>query len=314
MPEKRYRVIRESGLAKPLQSKTTNVKLVPVELMRSSKGTLPRSDNKSKLKSPPKKRIKPTKNHESKKSRRNSATIFNSDNVELKLVSQNPFNDAKKRADADQKSPQPGRLTRIDEEEDSLKIEDFDQPPQSTSTPIMGSTSRNSLLDFASPLPRTDMAYQVSPVLYSYNPMIPQYPYAYPYPYPYPYPLLTNNSPLQSKAYHERLRVSNTNPMQPLPKQSHTRTQIQPGVQPNFQMSYPLMEENIGCNLPLINSGFSPNNLTFRTVGETDYLGRDLKLRPPLFKTFGNNLNGSSGSSSYKSSGGDATYEGSGKS
>lgn len=293
MQKKRFRVIKDNDSIKPLRPKATNVKIPSVDsLLKSS---VPNSVKKSNTPSPPKKQRKKTSEDKIKKSKPISGTVFDSDNVRLNLVGPNRklnFMDGTREQQVE-KSHQLGRLTMIEEEDDSLKLEDFDQPPESTSTPILCSSHRSyGHEQNASPY-MVGTPYQASPIFYSYN--------AYPY-IGYNHPILPNDSPLQNKVHQEQQRI-------PFQYASYVTSQIparlQRPLQPYLQMNYPTsMGSNagrLGISDPLL---YPVENVTYQHVSAPDYPA--LLPRVQLF----NNIN-TSNSSSYKSSGGDATYQGS---
>lgn len=307
MPQKRYRVIKNSEVSKPLQARAVNVKVPTVEsILKSSKPSYSQTSRSNV--SPPRKQSKRVKKHDLKAKNRRSSTIFSSDDVELKLVSQNCF----RNTSVSKRNPE--RLTE-NEEENSLKIEDFDQPPQSTSTPILGSSSYNSFQDLTSPH-APNAPYQMSPLLYSCNPVVHQYPYCYPQPYVYSQAMFTNDSPLQKKAYQDHYKLSR-NYVHPTAGFPQYRTQENKDVHPQIQMSYPLMSgyDNARVQytttepifLPMIEP--NPRNLVGR-----DFSDSELQRHASQVNYLNAKRHVSSGNSSYKSSGGDATYQGSAKS
>lgn len=166
MHRKRFRVVKEGE--KPLQIKTTNVKTPMTDALvkipsKTRSGKKPASLSR--------KRKSTTEESSGKRRKQQPATLFDSEDVQIKVV--DPESDLLKRvngarcteSEIEERSAH-GRLTPVKEEEDSLKIEDFDQPPQSTSTPVLLSSNKTpELANNGSPFFLSPGGY-VSPVLY----------------------------------------------------------------------------------------------------------------------------------------------------
>lgn len=252
MQGKRFKLVKENDQVRPLHPRSTNVKTpaaqtrVKQPLKRSNGGG---SDVKKRR----------------KKDSGDSETVFENDHVQL------IFGETSPRA----VSPAQ-RLDKIVEEEgNSLQLDDFDQPPESTSTPVNGGKdSRGSLLIYDglpedSPLHNRYMEYQQLRVqaqqqqqqMFSYMPMgfVPQYQY------PSAFPVGYNNG-IASSAQTIGPSIGGQPPM------------------PMGMMGAPM--------------GF-PMGVPFPQPTLMDPYARNYVYGP------------TSQSSSYKSSGGDATYQGS---
>lgn len=247
MQRKRFKLVKPvNDPVKPLQPKSTNVERPSVDAR--VKQPLKRSREQDSQQT--KKRKK--ESHATTDDR--GETIFENDHVQLKFGEPSP------RA----VSP-PQRLLRVEEEEEegnSLQLDDFDQPPESTSTPVHSSkgSGRGSPLiyngfidDFSSRNKYLEQQQQQQQQMLSYMPFefIPQYQF------PPTFPVGYNNG---------------TTPVQT----------IGPSMGPQFPipMGYPM-----NCPLP----------------------------QPPMMVPYMRNYvyGPASQTSSYKSSGGDATYRGS---
>lgn len=120
MQRKRFKLVKANDSVKPLHPRSTNVKT-------------PSAD--SKVKQPLKRSIDQSSQQTKKRKKESHAatdelgeTVFENDHVQLKFSEPSP------RA----VSP-PRRLGKIVEEGNSLQLDDFDQPPESTSTPVNSS-------------------------------------------------------------------------------------------------------------------------------------------------------------------------------
>lgn len=150
MRKKRFKLEDESELILPLQSKSTNV---------ASTNTV-KACLKKKVSTPPKKRrcTKP------------QGALFADENVTLRLVdtddkrfplhNTDSVSDEARRLKRKTEDEQPYKLETIHEQE-SIKLSDFDQPPDSTSTPIASPDRSSSpsmlLLDTMRPSPVINM-------------------------------------------------------------------------------------------------------------------------------------------------------------
>lgn len=289
MQRKRFRVIKD--YEKPLQPKTTNVKPSSLEWLEktSSSGAAKKPTYWSKKK-------KSCATEETRKRRKcNSSTVFDTDAVQIKLVEHNNgrefIDDAHPIDERSEESPRRGRLTRIDEEEDSLKIEDFDQPPQSTSTPILCSSHNSSGHNIDSFMAEP---YGTPSVFYSRN----VYPYIEYGPQP-----LQDNSPLQSKYMRDQQMYSRR-----LPSHNYHYMPLefppvvpQP-VEPLLQMNYPTS----------VYSGRTHHRSANSTPYQSDFLRYPYLsyAEPPLIPHRYSNSLSSGYTPSYRSSGGNATYRG----
>lgn len=260
---------------RPLQAKTTNVRTtvpdLPVETRASKKVSVSSRKRKAAAEQGPDKRKK-----------RSPSTLFDSEDVRIKLV--DPNNDLKKIDGAERKerSP-PGRLTPVEEEENSLQIEDFDQPPQSTSTPVLQSANRYEEEE-KSPFLMNQPGF-ISPVLYQPN------TYVYPGGSPQVSPFLggpfveQNGYPIPLFAGNFECTPSQPPPMARLPEVSHFYGYNPYKQGPRYQTAY-----------PMDNVGYQPYPLHFYSRSPRPMLYRDTVFP------------GSSNTGSYKSSGGEATY------
>lgn len=174
MQRKRFKLVKANESVKPLHPRSTNVKTPSVET--KVKQPLKRSIDQSSQQT--KKRKGET--HASKE--KVAETVFDNDHVQLKFSEPSP------RA----VSP-PRRLGRTEEEGSSLQLDDFDQPPESTSTPVKSSrdSRRGSPLfhnGFTDDLPPYDKYWeQQQPQMFSYMPFgfIPQYQFQSAFPLGY---------------------------------------------------------------------------------------------------------------------------------
>ncbi|CAI4063513.1 hypothetical protein SKDZ_08G0560 [Saccharomyces kudriavzevii ZP591] len=167
-PRKRFRplelgspVISKRKVQKPLQEKTTNLRISP---LTSKTG----KDNK-------RKEIEKTRKADSK-------NIFNSKHVDLRLESPrkglNFVNDSQKSSrtlDARYLENKSSHTLKDERQaidppsfDDSLKFEDIEQPPKSTSTPVF---SQSSLVNVEREPPMFPVPYYIAPSpMYNFNP------------------------------------------------------------------------------------------------------------------------------------------------
>lgn len=286
MHKKRFRVVKDGE--KPLQTKATNVKTTLPDSAAKSPST-----KKSTLDSRKRKAIPAV--GPDKRKKRSPSTLFDSEAVQIKVV--DPSNDALKKingahcaeSEPSERSPH-GRLTPVKEEEESLKIEDFDQPPQSTSTPVLQSADMSLEEENGSPF-LVNQPGNVSPVLYQPN------PYAYPgssqmgshrgSPFlgrPF---MEQNGYPVQFMAGYYGYVPSQPPPMARLPEDPHVY-----GYSP---YAGPIGEPDPRYRAlhPMEGMRYQPEALISHT--------RPMLYRDAAFPT-------SSDTASYKSSGGEATY------
>lgn len=288
MQRKRFRVIPESE--KPLQPKTTNVRTALVDTSSKTHSTKKTGSSSNKRKT--------SAAGESKKRRKhNPGTVFESEDVRIKLVDQASKSakslDGACSTETQLGDPSPhGRLTKIDEEDDSLKLGDFDQPPQSTSTPILCSSPRYEPEQESSPFMVNELG---RPSLMFYSPT------AHPY---YSQHSFRGNSQSQWRCFQEPERCSthfDGANYHYLPSQPISVAQ-QP--EPYMQMNYPAA---------LVPPGIQ-GQPEYQVVYPSAIRGYHGMLPPgypmtPYLRLPNNGLSTSNNSTpSYKSSGGEATY------
>lgn len=167
MHRKRFRVIPDGD--KALQPKTTNVRGPPSE-------TLTKTAPGKKSGSSSRKRRTSAAEEPKKRQKQNPSTVFDSEDVQIKLIDQAGRSIKSSEGVLSTETqlgdpPSHGRLTRIDEEDNSLKMGEFDQPPQSTSTPLLRSSSQYDYEQEGSPFVLNQLG---RPSLMFYSPGAPQ--------------------------------------------------------------------------------------------------------------------------------------------
>ncbi|QLL30809.1 hypothetical protein HG536_0A06240 [Torulaspora globosa] len=284
MQRKRFRVLKDGE--KPLQTKTTNVRTAlpdPVVERPASK----------KISVSSRKRKAASGQGPDKRKKRSPSTLFDSEDVRIKVM--DPSNDLKKingarctESELEERSP-PGRLSSVEEEENSLQIEDFDQPPQSTSTPVLQPANRYRE-EGNSSLFLVNQPGFISPVLYQPN------AYVYPGGSPQGSPFISrpfveqNGYPIPLFAGDFQYTPSQPPPVARLPDDSHLY-----GYDPH-RGSMSKQGPRYQTTYPMDNIGYQPYRLHCYSRSTRPVLYRDTVFP------------GSSNTGSYKSSGGEATY------
>ncbi|QLQ78372.1 hypothetical protein HG537_0A06190 [Torulaspora globosa] len=279
MQRKRFRMLKDGE--KPLQTKTTNVRTKLPDLTVETPANKKISVSSRKRKAVP-------EEGSGKRKKRSPSTLFDSEDVRIKVV--DPKDVLKKidgarcaESEVEERSP-PGRLTPVEEEENSLQIEDFDQPPQSTSTPVLEAANR--YREDSSPFLVNQPGF-ISPVVYQPN------AYVYPGGSPQGSPFLNgpfveqNGYSIPVIAGNFECTPSQPPPMARLPDVSHLY-----GYNPYMSQQGPRYQ----TMYPMDNVGYQPYGLHFYSRSPRPMLYRD------------NVFPGSSNTGSYKSSGGEATY------
>ncbi|SJM87775.1 uncharacterized protein ZBIST_3964 [Zygosaccharomyces bailii] len=269
MQRRRFRLLNERESIRPLHARSTNVK--------PSAGRDVRVKQKQSLKRRSDESLMPTKRRRSERHPEPSQisnTVFDNDHVQLRLL------------DSDDLLPgtvSPSeRLTNIEEEEDSLQLEDFDQPPESTSTPL----SAPRAMEVSQDSFRPQLCYNAN----------------------------MDDSPLQDKRYElDTYPCANYLPMGFLPQYpSHPGSHlgyIQPLGPIMSSAAGPPIRPPIGQVVNMPNMPYPIRGPVGAPVFTDQYFGAYGygAMFPPITSQ-------NSGSSSYKSSGGDATYQGSNES
>lgn len=262
-------MLNERESIRPLHARSTNVKpSAGGDIRVKQKQSLKRSSDESLM---PTKRRRRERNPEPSQTYN---TVFDNDHVQLRLLDSD---------DLLRGTISPSeRLTKIEEEEDSLQLEDFDQPPESTSTPLSA--------------PRA--------IGVSQDSLRPQFCYN----------ANMDDSPLQDKGYeHNTYPCANYLPMGFLPQYP-----LYPGTHLGYvQPLGPIMSSAVGPpRRPPIGQVHNLPNVPYPISGP---------VAAPMFADqyfgaygyaagFPPTTSQNSESSSYKSSGGDATYRGSNES
>lgn len=279
-----------SDSEKPLQSKTTNVRTALVDTSSKTHSTKKTGSSSNKRRTSAAGELKKRRKH-------NPGTVFESEDVRIKLVDQASKSaktlDGACSTETQLDDPSPhGRLTKIDEEDDSLKLGDFDQPPQSTSTPILCSSPRYEPEQESSPF----MVYELGrPSLMFYSPT------AHPY---YSQHSFRGNSQSQWRGFQEPERCpahfvgANYHylPSQPI--------SVAQQPEPYMQMNYP-------AGLVPPGEQGQPGYQVVYPPAIRGYHGMPPPGYPmtPYLRLPSNGLSTSNNSTpSYKSSGGEATY------
>ncbi|AQZ09686.1 SPO13 (YHR014W) [Zygosaccharomyces parabailii] len=269
MQRRRFRLLSERESIRPLHPRSTNVKpSAGGDIRVKQKQSLKRSSDES---------LMPTKRRRRERHPEPSQTcntVFENDHVQLRLL------------DSDDLLPgtvSPSeRLTKIEEEEDSLQLEDFDQPPESTSTPLSASRT----IELSQDSFRPQLCYDAN----------------------------MDDSPLQDKSYeHDTYPCANYLPMGFLPQYP-----LHPGTHLGYvQPLGPIMSSAVAPPIrPPIGQVLNMPNVPYPTNGPAG---------APIFSNqyfgaygygagFPLTTSQNSESPSYKSSGGDATYQGSNES
>lgn len=295
MQRKRFRVIQDGE--KALQPKATNIRSTVHD-------SSVKQQTSKKVGSSSRKRRTSAAEETKKKRKHNPATVFESEDVQIKLVDQD--NESVKSADGACSTetqlgdPYPhGRLTRIDEEDVSLKLGDFDQPPQSTSTPVLCSSACYDQDQDVSPLPMDLLG--CPPITY-YSPG------AFPY---HNQGSFRDSSPSQYRFLQEQDKYSrhflgadyHYLPSQPIsmvqqPAESFMRVNYPAGLAPIKMQGAPAYH--------LVHPSAVPGYQRVPLLG--------YPATPQLRLPGGSVAASSNSTSSYKSSGGEATYRSSGQS
>lgn len=265
MQRRRFKPVKEKETIKPLHPRSTNVKAASGGSLVKHRQSLKRFSVETSNTAKRRKRETPVVPPET------GATIFENDHVQLRLQESEELLPCA--------ASIPQRLNKMDEGENSLQLEDFDQPPASTSTPLSASKTIQ------------DPNYAFQPQMFYNQPM--------------------DDSPLHNNHYaFETYPYANYIPMRVPPQYSwpqvtHIGYSHLLGPVAGLPMSGPVVP-TVEQPMDLLNMCYPAGH----TMG-IPYLDH------PYLRTYGYtptlpyNLPENSQSSSYKSSGGNATYEGS---